>query len=107
MVLRDPPSRREISRIGTCSRLCHRRIMLKNAMSNTPLAPAWSRRGSVQTWVKSQWKNPASPGQFSVEFNIYATWPGGDGGQDPAAPAHGNSVVHILLHAVDCPLPIP
>src|ERR1700727_996646 len=69
MVFRDTPSRREISRIGTCSRLCHRRIMLKNAMSNTPVAPAWSRQGSVQTWVNSQWKNPASQGQFSVEIN--------------------------------------
>src|SRR6185312_9479345 len=73
MVFRDTPSRREISRIGTCSRLCHRRIMLKNAMSNTPVAPAWSRRGSVQTWVNSQWKNPASPGQFSVEINSTLT----------------------------------
>src|SRR6202012_5113457 len=74
MVFRDTPSRREISRIGTCSRLCHRRMMLKNAMSNTPLAPAWSRQGSVQTWVKSQWKNPTSPGQFSVEINTFADY---------------------------------
>ena len=63
------PSRREISRIGTCSHLCHRRIMLKNAMSNTPFAPANSRRGNSQTWVKSQWKNPAFPGHFSAEIN--------------------------------------
>ncbi|MDE1882754.1 MAG: hypothetical protein KGH70_02125, partial [Rhodospirillales bacterium] len=50
--------------------LCHRRIMLKNAMSNTPFAPASSKRGNSQTWVKSQWKNPAFPGHFSVEINI-------------------------------------
>jgi hypothetical protein len=43
--------------------------MLKNAMSNTPSAPASSRRGNSQTWVKSQWKNPAFPGHFSVEIN--------------------------------------
>ena len=73
MMFRDTPSRREISRIGTCSRLCHRRIMLKNAMSNTPVTPAWSRRESVQTWVNSQWKNPASPGQISTEINTLET----------------------------------
>ena len=43
--------------------------MLKNAMSNTPFAPASSRRGNSQTWVKSQWKNPACPGQISAEIN--------------------------------------
>ncbi|MHB1304165.1 MAG: amidohydrolase family protein, partial [Acidiphilium sp.] len=43
----------------------------KNAMSNTPFAPACSRRGKSETWVKSQWKNPALPGQISAEINTH------------------------------------
>jgi hypothetical protein len=67
--LRDKPVRRAISRIGTCSRKRQRRIMLKNAMSNTPRSPAQKARENVQTWVNSQWKNPPKTGQFSVAFN--------------------------------------
>src|SRR5690606_9356635 len=39
MVLRDNPVRRSISRIGTSSRKCQRRITLNNAMSITPMSP--------------------------------------------------------------------
>jgi hypothetical protein len=41
-------------------------------MSNTPFAPASSRRGNSQTWVQFQWKNPAFPGQISAKINIMA-----------------------------------
>jgi hypothetical protein len=41
-------------------------------MSNTPFVSAKARRRSVQTWVKSQWKNLALPGQFSAEINKLA-----------------------------------
>ncbi|MDE1883807.1 MAG: hypothetical protein KGH70_07500, partial [Rhodospirillales bacterium] len=65
--------------------LCHRRIMLKNAMSNTPFAPASSKRGNSQTWVKSQWKNPAFPGHFSVEINSH------DSGNDLIVPLQASN----------------
>jgi hypothetical protein len=71
MVFRDTPSRREISRIGTCSRLCHRRMMLKNAMSNTPIPPPDPDGAAFKHWsilsgkirpsrVRSQWKSTGS-----------------------------------------------
>ncbi|MGK2742655.1 hypothetical protein ACSHT0_17420, partial [Tepidicaulis sp. LMO-SS28] len=39
------------------------------AMSNTPQSPAQNEQDSVQTWVKSQWKNPPIPGQISAAIN--------------------------------------
>ncbi|MBN9079547.1 MAG: hypothetical protein J0H84_25360, partial [Rhizobiales bacterium] len=48
---------------------CQRRITLSNAMSITPMSPAISQQGWVQTWVTSQWKNRPIPGQFSAEIN--------------------------------------
>jgi hypothetical protein len=42
---------------------------LNNAMSITPCTPAGLSRGEVQTWVNSQWKILARPGQFSAEIN--------------------------------------
>ncbi|MDH0615684.1 MULTISPECIES: IS66 family insertion sequence element accessory protein TnpB [unclassified Agrobacterium] len=39
-------------------------------MSITPLTPSLFARGRV-TWVKSQWKLSAYPGQFSVEINMF------------------------------------
>lgn len=47
-----------------------RRMTLNNAMSNTPWSPARQSQGRVQTWVTSQWKLLASPGQFSAAINI-------------------------------------
>ncbi|WP_348270785.1 DUF1214 domain-containing protein, partial [Rhizobium sp. Root268] len=32
-------------------------------------APAENMRGTVETWVNSQWKYLAAPGQLSVEIN--------------------------------------
>uniref|UniRef100_UPI0035C75EA3 hypothetical protein n=1 Tax=Sphingobium yanoikuyae TaxID=13690 RepID=UPI0035C75EA3 len=42
---------------------------LNNAMSNTPWSPARQSQGRVQTWVTSQRKLLASPGQFSTAIN--------------------------------------
>jgi hypothetical protein len=39
-------------------------------MSNTPCASVKTRRKHVETWVNSQWKNPARPGQSSAGINI-------------------------------------
>jgi hypothetical protein len=47
-------------------------MTLNNAMSITPKTPAAASRGEVQTWVKSQWKFLALPGQFSAEINIHS-----------------------------------
>ena len=38
-------------------------------LTKTAKLPAGCGRGNSQTWVKSQWKNPAFPGHFSVEIN--------------------------------------
>ncbi|WP_210168570.1 hypothetical protein, partial [Rhizobium sp. Leaf371] len=32
-------------------------------------APAENMQGTVETWVNSQWKYNAAPGQLSVEIN--------------------------------------
>jgi hypothetical protein len=69
IVFRDNPVRRDISRIETRSLNAQRRITLNNAMSITPWTPAEASRGEVQTWVKSQWKFLAQPGQFLVKIN--------------------------------------
>jgi len=42
-------------------------------MSITPMSPAISQQGWVQTWVTSQWKNRPIPGQFSAEINSLVT----------------------------------
>jgi CheY-like chemotaxis protein len=39
-------------------------------MSITPVTPAETARGGFKTWVNSQRKFAAPPGQFSVEINI-------------------------------------
>src|SRR4029453_10281693 len=62
--MRDKPVRRAISRIESWSRNAQRRITLNNAMFITPSTPAETARGGVKTWVNSQRKFPASPGQF-------------------------------------------
>jgi len=41
-------------------------------MSITPSLPAETARVRFKTWVKSQWKLSAFPGQISVEINKYA-----------------------------------
>ena len=69
IVLRDKPVRRSISRIGICCRKCQRRITLSNAMSITPGSPDKSARGTIKTWVNSQWKFVPLPGQLSTEIN--------------------------------------
>ncbi len=51
MVFRDNPVCRSISRMGICSRWCHRRMTLNNSMSITPITPTvpsgtWVRHGS-------------------------------------------------------------
>ena len=46
-----------------------RRITLSNFMSITPSLPAETARVRFKTWVKSQWKLCAFPGQISVEIN--------------------------------------
>ncbi|HEY8163346.1 MAG TPA: hypothetical protein VIF34_13935, partial [Methylocystis sp.] len=69
MVFRDKPVRREISRIGICSRNAQRRITLNNAMSITPSAPAEISQGGFKTWVNSQRKFLVRPGQFRAEIN--------------------------------------
>ncbi len=67
--MRDNFVRRAISRMDRCSRSAQRRIMLKNAMSITPLSPAVSSRGEGVTWVNSQWKLYSYPGHFRVKIN--------------------------------------
>ena len=66
MVLRDNFVRRAISRMDRCVRNVQRRIMLKNAMSITPMSPAAKGKvshGSVlnennaPTRVTSGWKS--------------------------------------------------
>ncbi|WP_244622017.1 alpha/beta hydrolase [Neomesorhizobium albiziae] len=64
--------RRAISRIERSSRKRQRRITLSNAMSITPVSPAISQQGWVQTWVTSQWKNYLIQGQLLAEINRQA-----------------------------------
>jgi hypothetical protein len=40
-------------------------------MSITPCTPAALSQGEVQTWVNSQWKILALPGQVSAEINTH------------------------------------
>src|SRR5690606_2763758 len=92
MVFRDRPVRRAISRIEKPSRKCQRRITLKNAMSNTPQSPAQNEQDSVQTWVKSQWKNPPIPGQISAAINRRASvW------RETSVPDAGSSTNNLLI----------
>jgi hypothetical protein len=51
-------------------------MTLNNAMSNTPWSPARQSQGRVQTWVTSQRKLLAFPGQFSTAINM-RSWNGG------------------------------
>jgi hypothetical protein len=69
IVFRDSPVRRAISRIESWSRNAQRRITLNNAMSITPSTPAENSQGGFRTWVKSQRKFLALPGQLSPEIN--------------------------------------
>ena len=63
IVLRDRPVRRAISRIGSFSRKCQRRITLNNRHVDHSCIPRRATaRGKVQTWVNSQWKLCAPPG---------------------------------------------
>jgi hypothetical protein len=65
-------------------------------MSNTPCTSAKKRRKHVETWVNFWWKNPARPGQISVEINKWApissgiafaaSARGGDNDEDGDAP---------------------
>jgi len=43
-------------------------------MSITPSLPAETARVRFKTWVKSQWKLSAFPGQISVEINKLLIW---------------------------------